>query len=362
MRSSIKDVARLAGVSPATVSYVINRVDSVKISEGTRKRVVDAARKLGYQPNPAARSLKGKGTRTIGLVIPDVINPFFPELIRGVQDVADSLEFNILLCNSDDEVAKEVRYFKMLRGRGIDGIMFSGVDRPNEEEKEMVERLLQEGFPVVMVDRALEGVDACSVTIDNFKGGYLGTAHLVELGHKRIGIITGPIKLRTNRERVLGYRKALEDNGLSYDELLIRECHYKSGGAYHSMKELLAMKDPPTAVFALGDFLAMGAMAALKEEDLQIPQDIALMGFDDIMLSQVTDPPLTTISQPKYDIGALGARMLIDIIERRTVEKRHLVLSPSLVIRRSTTLGGDRGWRLPNLDRSTSSPSSLLST
>lgn len=335
MRATIKDVATLAGVSQATVSYVLNNETTAKISGTTRKRVSAAASKLNYRPSVFARSLKNKSTQAIALVIPDVINPFFPEVVRGAEDVASKFGYSLILCNTDDDLGKESHYFEMLKDRWIDGIIFSGVAE-NRGEEEVIKKILESDIPLVLVDREIENLEINSAIIDNVKAGYIATKHLVELGHENIGIISGPLSLKIHRDRIKGYQKALAESGVPFNELLIKGTTYREERGYRTMKEFLLLKRVPTAIFAFGDFLAIGVIRAIRDKGLKIPEDLAVVGFDDILISRFIDPPLTTVAQPKYQMGAIAIQMLIKMIKKEPLENSKVVLEPELIVRKSS--------------------------
>lgn len=328
--ASIRDVAEKAGVSASTVSHVINETRFV--SEETRGRVVSAMEALNYQPNRLARSLrrKDKRTNTLGLLIPDSMNPFFAEVLRGVEDASFEADYNVFLCNSDNSSEKELNYLRVLLGKQIDGIIL--VSTGTMDSLELLDR---REITTVVVDRQVGENNHDSVMVENEVGGQIATKYLLDLGHKCIGCITGPSALTPSAKRVQGYRKALEDEKLSVDETLIVQGDFRPQSGYNRMKELLGKPASPTAVFACNDMMAFGAMRAINEQDLNVPGDISVIGFDDILLSSYTAPPLTTVVQPSYEMGMIAAEILINRLIRSDATLKHEILSPSLVERES---------------------------
>jgi len=334
-RVTSEDVARLAGVSRTTVSLVLNQVPGARIAEETRRRVLEAARELNYYPNAAARSLASRKTRTIGLILcqsPDRIfaDAFLPEVIRGIGDIARERDFKVLL-QSVEDVADPEAYIGLVREKRIDGIILSG---PRSDDARLLQ-LKEEGFPIVLLGQ-LRGSGINFVDVDNVGAAKMATEHLIGLGHSRIGMITNaPLQYTASQDRLLGYRLALEENGLTYDEELVRYGDFREESGYKAMKELLALQVPLSAVFVASDLVAFGAMEAIKEAGLRIPEDIAMVGFDDIRLANYVDPPLTTVRLPAYELGARAMDMLIRMVEGEELEESQVLLATELVIRES---------------------------
>ncbi|MEQ2129025.1 LacI family DNA-binding transcriptional regulator [Caldanaerobacter subterraneus KAk] len=332
MAVTIKDIARLANVSVTTVSRVINNKPE-GVSEETRQKILKLVKELGYQPNAIARGLVTKKTKTIGLIIPDISNPFFPDIARGVEDSAHIYGYNVFLCNTDDNLEKESEYIRALKEKYVDGIIFTS-SVPSDYQHIM--ELVRDGVPIVMMDRRMESEEIYGVFIDNYEGGYLATKHLIDLGHRKIGCITGPLKVKNARERLEGYKRALLDNGIEVDERLIFEGDYKINSGIIGTEKLLNDNKDITAIFACNDLMAYGAYKTIRSYGYKIPDDISVVGFDDILLSQIMEPQLTTIRQPAYDMGLTAARMLIKLIEGKKVSKKIIIFKPQLVIRQST--------------------------
>lgn len=335
--ATIKDVAERAGVSTATVSHVINKTRYV--SEELQARVRQAMEELGYQPNAIARSLRRKETHTVGLIIPDNSNPFFAEVARGIEDFGFRNGYSVILCNSDGDLKKELAYISVLTSKRVDGIVFIAATA----EAEHIRPFLGE-IPLVIVDRKMPALEADSVLVDNFGGGYAATKHLIDLGHRDIGCITGPPDLAPSADRVAGYKQALKDHGIPLRNELIVEGDFRYQSGNEGMYRLLNLETPPTAVFACNDVMAIGAMKAVQDQGLVVPEDVAIVGFDDITLASFTNPTLTSVKQPKYEMGKIALELLFERMGSSDPwRKREIILDTTLMIRESTRGGDDRG-------------------
>jgi len=328
--SNMRDVAEKAGVSISTVSHSINETRFV--SKEARIRVFSAMKELNYKPNKLASSLrrKDKRTQTLGLLIPDSMNPFFTEALRGVEDACFDANYNVFLCNSENRPEKEFEYLEVLVGKQIDGIILISTGT-----KGSLELLDLHKITAVVVDRELGENRYDSVMVENEYGGQIATEYLIDLGHKRIGCITGPTFLIPVANRVRGYRNAMKNAGLPIDETLIVQGDFHLQSGYTGMNQLLDLPAPPEAVFACNDLMAIGAMHAIHERNLHVPDDISIIGFDDIMFASYTMPPLTTVAQPSYEMGLLAAEILIKRLSDATSQIRNEILSPTLVERES---------------------------
>ena len=333
-RPTQEDVAREAGVSRATVSYVINnRTDgNVRISEETRCRVLEAIEELGYRPNVLARSLRQGQTHTIGMIVPDNTNPFFAEVARGVEDTSFEQGYSVILCNSDGDLDKELLYTNVLAEKRVDGILFVAAGMSTEHICALQERRM----PVVVVDRDIPDVAVDSVMTANERGGWLATRHLIELGHRHIGCIAGPSDVTPSAERVTGYRQALRETGILVDEALIVKGDFQYESGYQAARQLLSMEDPPTAIFACNDLMAIGTVSAAVRLGRQVPADLSVVGFDDVPLASFANPALTTIVQPKYEIGVVAATMLLERMQDPDRPPHRKMLDTELVVRQST--------------------------
>ena len=329
---TIYDVAKRAGVSSMTVSRVINGKRDVKPE--TREKVLKAIEEIGYVPNSLARSFVLQKTKSIGLVITDITNPFFTTLARGVEDTAMKNQFSVIFCNTDENPEKELLYLEVLARKRIDGVILASASG----KRSPLKSLLIKNIPIVLIDRDIEGLDDLDVVKgDSVQGAYLLTKHLISLGHRRIGIIVGNRNISTAEERVEGYKRALAESGIPVDESLIKFSQYSRDGGYNSTKELLSLEDRPTAIFGGNNFIAIGSLVAIRELGLKVPEDIALVSFDDIeSLSQVY-PFLTVVTQPAYSMGVIAAELLIRRIEGRDKieERRKVILQPELIVRES---------------------------
>lgn len=333
--ATIDDVAKLAGVSIATVSRVFN--NSPLVSEKARQKVLKAAEELGYKPSMPARSLAMKKTNTIGLIVPDISNPYYAEVVRGIEDVCNIYKYNITLCNADNKREKEFQYIEMLRSLWVDGIIFH-CDYFSEEHYEMFKN---NHIDVVLAGRTTN-YNVPYVGIDNFKAAYDAVNYLISLGHKRIGIIHGPLdemkETIDSVDRLKGYKQALIDNGLPICNEFIKEANFKYKSGYNAAVEMIKSDMRPTAIFAISDIMAMGAINAVFDSGLSCPEDISVMGFDNIDLSEATRPSLTTVSQPMYEIGAVAARILIKILNREEIDNSQVILKHKIVVRNSCDL------------------------
>lgn len=324
-----KDVAERAGVSTTTVSHVVNETRFV--SRDLRERVSQAMEELDYRPNVIARSLRRQRTHNIAVVVPDIAYPFFAEVARGIEHEAFRLGYRAILCASQGDVEKESPCLDLVRTKQVDGLILVAVGKDNE----YVNALIDRGTPIVICDRELPGIEVDTVTADNEECGVQATTHLIALGHPRIACIAGPVDLSVSDERLRGYRRALESAGVPLHEELLRHGDFRHRGGFDVMNELLDLDAPPTAVFAGNDLMAMGAICAASKRRLRIPEDVAIVGCDDIALAAFTNPSLTTVRLPKHQIGSAAVNMLVSRIagERQSIEKR--VLPVDLVIRDS---------------------------
>jgi LacI family transcriptional regulator len=331
--ATIKDVAQLANVSFTTVSHVVNGTRFV--SERTREKVLSAVEKLRYVPSATARALKTKRSHIVGMIMPSNSNPFFAEVVRGVEDVCFEEGYNLILCNSDDSFEKQSRYVRVLNERKVDGLVVLSLGNDSAMNK----LLFDSELPHVFVDRAKgHALGADVVQVDHALGGYLAAKHLLSLGHTRIGCIAGPQLLPQVRLRIKGYKKALKEFGIDPITSPIREGGFTIEGGYAAMQDLLSLHPRPTAVFACNDLMAMGGLCATSSLGLAVPGDVSVIGFDDIPLARYTTPPLTTVGQPTMDIGKLAAKMLVSRIINPALPARRQLLLPSLQVRKSTAI------------------------
>lgn len=327
---TIKEIAKAADVSSMTVSRALNRDTGVR--EETRKRIVKIAEKLNYRPNRIARALVSKRSNLISLIVPDIKNQFFAELARGIEDKAREYGIHIIFSSTDNKPANLNNYIRYMLEMGVDGFILASV----RLREPIVTELVQQRFPVVLVSRKLAGAHVNYVVIDNFKGAYLITEHLLKCGYRKIGIIMGSSEMSTGRDRMGGYRKALADYGLPLKKEYVYQGTFARDTGYKGARRLLALKDRPDAIFAGSDYFALSVFDATCEAGINIPEDMALAGFDDTEFSGHTRIGLTTVSQRKYEMGRMGFQILIDLIEGDEKDYvNQIVLEPRLIIRDS---------------------------
>ncbi|OLU13548.1 LacI family transcriptional regulator [Pseudomonas sp. PA1(2017)] len=326
--ATIKDVAARAGISYTTVSHVVNGTRPV--SDPVRSKVEAAIAELGYVPSGVARSLRVRATGTLGLLVPNASNPYFAELARGIEDHAERNGYSVILCNSDDDTDKQLRYLRVLLERRIDGLIVATV----ASDAAFAEALANLRVPLVLVDRSLEGVSADQLRVDHEQGAYLATRHLLELGHRRIACIGGPASTQVAQLRAAGYRRALDEAGIA--ARAVADCPFTSPAGHAAAQALLAGEQRPTAIFAGNDMIALGVLRAAAERQLQVPQQLSVVGFDDIEVSRYLHPALTTVGQC---IGALGEQVAARLLERiRTpgLAVAQRLIEPILVLRESS--------------------------
>jgi LacI family transcriptional regulator, galactose operon repressor len=329
-RPTIYDVARLAQVSTATVSRALNGTG--QIAPGTRKAIDDAVEQLGYRPNTIARSLVTKSTQTIAFLLPDITNPFYASLVSGIQQLALKRDHTMLLCTTEGDPEREEQYLRLLRAKQVDGALVDGLVLPPDR----IARFVEDGFPIVCLDRDIASASVPLVQVDNRRGARLATEHLLSLGHTRIAHVSGSLDLRISQQRVAGYRKALTSAGITPDPRLVAAGDFTEAGGYQATRTLLEAEVELTAVFAANDLSALGALHAITESGRRVPEDVSLVGFDDVPLAAFTSPPLTTIHQPAVEIAERATEILIDLTHGRQVPKLRYLLEPKLVVRAST--------------------------
>nr|WP_315203532.1 substrate-binding domain-containing protein [uncultured Albidiferax sp.] len=326
--ASIKDVARHANVSISTVSHVVNRTRFV--SDKARADVEAAIRALDYVPSAVARSLKSKTTKTLGMLIPNCSNPYFAEIVRSVEDHCFASGYTLILCNTDDEPRRQSVYLQVLAEKRVDGLIIISTG----ETSDLHDLLQGLTTPTVLLDREVTHVHCDLVETAHLLGGQMATEHLVALGHRRIACIGGPADLSPSAQRIQGWRDALATAGLADD--LLWHSDFSSQGGFTAMQEILQSPHRPSAVFVCNDLMGIGALSAAHEAGLRVPQDLSVIGFDDIELARFTSPPLTTIVQPKQRIGQLAVDMLLERIQGGRLDAKQILLQPELVVRAST--------------------------
>ena len=328
--ATITDVAKLAGVSPVTVSRVVN--DAPHVNLKTRARVEQAIRELGYVPNVAAASLRSKRTRSLALILPDVTNPFWTTVARGVEDAAQSRGYSVFLCNTDEDLAKQARYLEFVTSQRVDGVVIA----PCGRDALQLARLRDRDIPTVVVDRYIDGWETDTVRGDSLSGAYALAKHLIGLGHRRIAIISGPLNTSTAEDRVTGYSAALAEAGIALDPRLIQRGEFRAASGEELAHRLLDEQPRPTAIFAANNAIAMGVIDAAAQRGLRIPQDLALVCFDDLPSVSHLFPFLTVVVQPVYEMGVNAAQLLLSRLDATApFEPRHIVLPTRMIVRHS---------------------------
>jgi DNA-binding LacI/PurR family transcriptional regulator len=340
---TLVDIAERAGVAPMTVSRVVN--ENGYVSEAMREKVQRAVKELNYHPNGLARSLKRQRTHVVGILLPDIANPFSAELVSGIQEILLSRGYASFICTSERSTEREQASLRALFDHRLDGIIVATRETPTGNE--WLSRMVERGLPMVVVGRDFTHPKVDRVTADHEKGGYEATKYLIASGHKRIGFAGVSLAGGKGLRRFQGYLAALRDHKLPVEEELVVGMDTISGpgystqnDGYQGMKRLLALRKPPTAVFARNDFTAIGAMCALHDAGLAVPDDVSIVGFDNVPLAAYTSPPLTTVDQPTIEQGRQAASLLIERIEpsasKGLRERREVNLNCHLIVRQST--------------------------
>jgi LacI family transcriptional regulator len=326
--ATIKDVAARAGISYTTVSHVVNGTRPV--SDQVRRKVEAAIAELGYVPSGVARSLRARATGTLGLLVPNASNPYFAELARGIEDHAERNGYSVILCNSDDDIDKQLRYLRVLLERRIDGLIVATV----ASDAAFAQALANLQVPLVLVDRSLEGVNADQLRVDHEQGAYLATRHLLELGHRRIVCIGGPASTQVAQLRAAGYQRALAEAGVAAQAVV--DCPFTSPAGHAAAQVLLAAEPRPTAIFAGNDMIALGVLRAAAEHQLQVPRQLSVVGFDDIEVSRYLHPALTTVGQCIGTLGEQVAARLLERIRTPDLAVTQRLIEPILLLRESS--------------------------
>ena len=329
--ANMKDIARIAGVSLGTVSHVLNK--SAHVREELRSRVLKAVDAVGYQPSQLARGLRRDKTNVIGMVIPDITNPFFPAIVRGAEDIAFAGGYRLILCNTDNDHEKELAHLNELRTYLPSGLIV--IPSTFSDLTAQVESYQRAGAQVVCVDRLPRKWVGDSVTANNKDGAVQATRHLIAMGHRRIAMIVGPLNLTNARDRLNGFKLALREAKIPLDEGYVQETSFDKQGGFEKAQVLLRLAKRPTAIFAGNDMIALGALRAIREAGLRCPEDVSLMGFDDLDLAEVTAPALSTVSQSGYELGSTAAGLLIERLKNKRLKVRHIVLKTELKLRDS---------------------------
>ena len=332
MAVTLQDIAEKVGVSMSTVSRVLNdKGNDYRISPETQERILAAARELRYRPNYVARGLRLNKTNTLGLIAPDITNPFFAHIVKYIQQFAHGLGYGLIVCNTDEDLSLELEHVDLLFQKRVEGLIAMPVGQKSDHFQEWVSK----GRPLVLLDRSLDNVDASSVVVDNYTGAREAVEHLIALGHTRIAIIQGLPDTYTSVMRVAGYRDALSENGIPVDEELIVGGDFRTQTGYLETKIVLNLADPPSALFPTSDLLTLGALQAAEEERLRIPDDLSIVAFDDLDFAAFLKCPLTAVRQPREMMGEMAVRLLVEQLENKDVKGRQMMLKPELIVRES---------------------------
>lgn len=324
----ITDVAKMANVSTATVSRVISNKRNV--NSKTRERVLETINQLEYKPNRLASNLRKMSSKTVMVVVPDITNPFFSSILQGFKDVALENGYHVLLGDTGNSLEQERNFINLVKERVVDGVILTTARLPKEEILSVSQEI-----PVVLACEYIDGFDIPTVSIDNVSAARQAVEYLISLGHRRIGMITGPLGVILSKDRVKGYYQALNLHEIPIDGVLIQEGNFSVKSGYETMLKLLALEAPPSAVFATNDEMAVGAIKAIKQKGLSVPKDISVIGFDDIPLCELIETELTTIVQPKYDMGYQAMRMMLSIINKGNLTRKQIVLPHRLMVRKT---------------------------
>lgn len=328
MGITIKDIARQANVSTTTVSRVINNKPDV--SDSTKEKIQKIINKNNYQPNNIARGLVLKKTKTIGLIIPDISNPFFPEIIKGVEHKTKDYGYSVIICDTENQIKQEKSSIDLLINNRVDGIIMS----LSSESVMDLNTIKKSNLSIVQLDRNIPELKYPMVSVDNKLSAYKATEYLINLGHKKVGHVTGDLNTKPAIDRLKGYKEALKDNNINFIDKLVINGNYSKKSGYTAMKKMLKNENP-TAVFFANDLMALGAYEVLDENELKIPDDISIIGHDDIDVSSLVQPKLTTMRQPKNKLGKIAAKILLDLIENNKEFHEDVVLNTELVERQS---------------------------
>jgi len=328
--ATITQVASRAGVSTATISRVLSGVGGV--SPELEQRVREAVAELDYQPNRLARNLRRQATQIVGLVIPDIQNPFFTSLLRGIENVLEQSGYTLLLSNTDEDERRERAHLATLRAEGVAGIILT----PTHNDPEKYRIYVDGGMPLVLIDRSIPGANLDTVTVNNIQGAFDAVNHLVKLGHTLIGLVGGPDRVSTAYERKMGYLKALQDAGISPRQDFIQEGNMRQEGGREAMQRLLELPQPPSAVLVANNLMTLGALQAIHQRNISVPGTISIVGFDDMDWAASLQPPLTAIMQPTYELGSAAAQLLIERMQKPDRPARQVILQTRLILRDST--------------------------
>ena len=330
--TNIYDVANKANVSHMTVSRVFNNPKLV--NKKTKEKIIKISNDLNYKPNLIAKSMRTNKTNTIGLVLPNIINPFFPEIVKGVDDYCKKHHYGVIIVNTEDVYKNQVIALEMLFERKIDGMLNITSGR-NDDKKMINDIIMNRKIPMVLIDRYISDINCSYVSTNNFKAAYDATNYLIKLGHKKIGVISPPHKIHIFYNRLLGYKQALKINNLPYNKNYIKEYKESIENGYTATGKILTGNNDTTAILAMCDFMAFGVYKYCKENKVNIPHDLSIISIDDIFASALINPPLTTMAQQKYKMGYSAAKILISSIKKNKFPEKQITLDAALIERDS---------------------------
>lgn len=326
---TLDDVAKISGFSKSTVSRVLR--NETNVNSHTKRKIEEAAQRLGYTPNVVARSLRSRKTTTIGIIIADICNPFFPSVVRGIEDKARKKGYSVILCNTDEKYEREKEALETLVQKRVDGLLIVPVQKKFDDILELKRRKI----PFVLIGRHFDPLETDHVISNDVKGAFMATEYLIKKGHKKILSVVGPSYISSTRERIMGYKEALVANNVKFDAALLKEGVFRMEDGYRAVKKAILSKLDFTAVFAYSDFVAFGVIKAIKEQGYKIPDQIAVVGYDNIDLGFSAELPLTTVHIPKYRLGSEGMKLLHRRIDGRVDEPQKVILDTKLIIRQS---------------------------
>lgn len=340
MKVTIVDVAKKAGVSKTTVSRIING-NYANATPETVERVLKVIKELDYRPNTLAKGLKQVKTKVIGIILSNLLNPFWVNVLEGVENTCRSKGYNLMICNSNDDPEIEEEHIRSFRLRQVDGIVIN----PTAQNYDFFKSLLDSRYPLVTINRKLLDLTVDSVVMNNVRGAKMATGHLLDQGRKKIAMIVYPVEGITPRlERIEGYKLALAEHRISDDQAMVHIVEEKKGEAKRKVQELLQGEHPPDAIFSTNNMMSLEILEGIKELGLRIPEDVALIGYDETVWSKHLNPPLTTVRQPAYEMGQAATERLIELIEsKEKLDAQITVLEPELIIRESSLCNGERG-------------------
>ncbi|MCP3763669.1 LacI family transcriptional regulator [Domibacillus sp. A3M-37] len=324
----MSDVAKKANVSPATVSRVLRQPDLV--NKKTREKVLKVVSELNYKPHMIASQFRTQETKTILVIVPDITRPFFSEVLRGIEHMALKHGYQVILGDTENNIEREKEYVELMYKKQADGVLLLTARMDSKSLKE-----LSASFPMVLACEYVDELDIPTVSIDNISGARKLTEHLINVGHKKVAYISGPMNVILSRDRLRGFQQAMAQYDLPVDPSYIQEGDYEIESGYNQMVKLLALEDPPTAVFVFNDEMALGTIKAVQDHGLKVPEDIAVVGFDNLKMATIFSPRMTTIDQPKYEIGQRATNMLLTLMKGGSLEKKKIVLKDELIIRES---------------------------